>query len=107
MNFLHAIWGPLREHYDARFEPEGMRELADIWWRFLLILAAIATLVALLGGISTLMSVLGAISESPGPTTPPPPALSRSQLQQVLDALSARAAAYDGAASTEAVPEPR
>lgn len=88
----------IRDAYAHRHKPESMRVLADVYWRVLLSVALIILLLALGTGFVELSTVIGDSNSAPAQSTSivqPVPKLSRSQLQNTLDAFGEREARFN------------
>ncbi|MDO8552538.1 MAG: hypothetical protein Q7S01_03330 [bacterium] len=89
----------IREAYMYRHSPECMRVLADFFWRILLSAAFAVLLFSLSFGMIELSSVIGesgsALSQSSS-IIQPAPKLSRTQLQNTLNAYSEREDRFNG-----------
>ncbi len=97
----------LSDRYAGRFEPEGLRTLASLYWRTLLGAAALAVVLSLLYGMWDLFNVLESLSTAPGASGASKPALTRAQLDAVVQGFEVRQKHFDelsGSAGT--VPDP-
>ncbi|MDE1925024.1 MAG: hypothetical protein KGH79_02505 [Patescibacteria group bacterium] len=108
MNIFNAILMRVRDAYASRFEPEGVRPLADIYWRTLLVLAVTLVLCAVLYGIWDLFGVLDALASVPDTSPPPPAALNRTTLETVVQGFQTRQTRFNDFGSTHsaAIPDP-
>lgn len=89
----------IREAWDYRSDPDSARVLATIFWRALLVVAAIALIATLWFGFLE----LGAAAQAENfaaTSSPPPPPFNPAQLQATLAALSARQSEYQSLASS-------
>ena len=84
------ILASLREIYEARSEPEGVRALAGAYWRTLLLGAFITLVVVFLYATSDLLGVLSALATSTDTSAPPPPAFSRTTLNDIVATFQSR-----------------
>ena len=98
----------MRDLYDARFEPEGVRVLADIYWRTLLSFAVLVILLALLWGLWTLWGVFDVLAQAPDTSPLPPASLNRAALQGIVQGFNTRQAQFNNLQSNPpaAVPDP-
>lgn len=87
----------IREMYSYRHRPENMRAFADFYWRALLYIASIITMLAIGFGVSELSSVLKDFSASAGAgsSVQPVPALNKAQLKNALDSFQTREARFE------------
>ena len=90
MKFLNNILARLRDAYAARYEPEGLRPLADTYWRSVLAIAFVVAVLAVLYGVWDLADVLNGLSASADAPVTPAPALDRSKLEATLNGFQAR-----------------
>jgi hypothetical protein len=95
MNFATAIWIRLRDRYAARFEPEVLRALTDLFWRTLLIIATCTILLSLLFGLWRLIDVHEMIASSADTSPLPPASLDRGELEQLTAGFDARAERFN------------
>lgn len=94
------MFAPLRRMYAYRREPENMRALSDVYWRTLVVVAALVVLCAILYGVTQLVGVMGYAQEGNAATPVSAAGINRTQLEATLSAFSARQENYDALAST-------
>ncbi len=94
MNF-GDILTRLRDGYAGRFEPEGLRVLASLYWRTLLCAAALVIALSLKYGMWDLFGVLAGLSATSDTAGAPKPALTRAQLEAVVQGFKARQTHFD------------
>jgi len=102
------ITARLRNFYDSRFEPEGIRPLAEMYWRTLMLIASLLCLAALLFGIWNLFSVFDTLSSLADTSPPPPAAFSSSALHALSGGFDARQTQFNTFTSNppSAAPDP-
>jgi hypothetical protein len=102
------ITGRARDLYAARYEPEGVRTLADLYWRSMLGVACLAVVCALAWGIFDLVGALDMLSATPDSTPLPPAAFNRSTLQHIVQGFEDRQAQFNslGAQPLPAISDP-
>jgi hypothetical protein len=98
----------IRDTLDRKSEPEGVRTISDIYWKTLLASAFIALVCVFFYGTWDLLGVLNALAESADTSAPPPPALSRTTLDGVLQAFETRRSQFTNFKSSPppAIPDP-
>ena len=106
-NFLMKIFSDtfnrLRALYRARYEPENLRPLADMYWRFILALALLSIVGVIMFGLWQFVAVVENLSAAQsGSTSASPVIFNRTKLESVLRAYDARQAQYDASASSAA-----
>lgn len=94
------ITGQARNLYSARYEPEGARLLADIYWRCLLGLACLVVALALGWGIFDLLGVLDSLAPPATASPTPAAAFSRGTLQNMVQAFQDRQSQFDALDAT-------
>ncbi len=100
MKVFSDTFDRLRALYRARHEPENLRPLADMYWRFMLALALLSVVgVALFGLWQFVMVVENLSAAQSGYSSAPPVIFNRTKLENVLRAYDARQAQYDASAS--------
>jgi hypothetical protein len=101
MKIFSDTFDHLRALYRARHEPENLRPLADMYWRFILALALLSVLgVALFGLWQFVMVVENLSAAQSGNNSASPVMFNRAKLDGVLRAYDARQAQYDASASS-------
>lgn len=88
------FFAPLRDAYEARRDPEGMRMLARMYWRMLIMLLAVMVIGGFYFGVQELFTTLATLSGSPADAGKPQSALDRSRLEATLQSFSSKAASY-------------
>lgn len=94
------ITGLVRDLYAARYEPEGVRMLADIYWRSLLSVASLVIVCALAWGIVDLLGVLDTLAAAPDTSPTPPAAFNRVTLKNLVQGFQARQAEFETLGTT-------
>jgi hypothetical protein len=89
MNF-NDIPTRMRDAYAARFEPEGQRSLAYLYWRSLLVLTGVLLVLAVAWGLWNLFDVFTLLASEPDTSPLPKAALDRSALMNVVQGFEAR-----------------
>ena len=89
------ILNKIRDAYAARYEPEGLRPLSDIYWRGLLLLAFLVLVCVFLYGTWGLVRVLNGLSAGADTSAPPPPPLSRAALSKTIRDFELRRAQFE------------
>lgn len=98
MNLELNIKRHLQELYEYRHRPENMRAFADLYWRALLYMASITSLIVITVGIVELSAVLrdwGVVNAELTGMTQPALKLDKTQLQGALDKLDARTQRFE------------
>lgn len=95
MSKLNNIPLRFRDLYAARFEPEGVRVLADAYWRGLLVLTVVVVVWVLAYGVLELFSTLHILAKEQDTSALPPPVLSHSELSAVVQGFDVRAETYE------------
>lgn len=92
----------------GRHEPEGVRRLADFYWRGILIIAFLAIIGAVAYGIVDLLGVLNDLASTPDTAAPPPPALNRAILNATVEEFQTRQSQFSDPTSvpTSLIPDP-
>lgn len=92
----------------SRHEPEGVRVLADMYWKTLLVLAVVVTIGAIVFGVWGLLRVLDAIGSAVRIAPPPPPALNRAVLDATMRGFENRRTNFERLKTTpgETIPDP-
>ncbi|MCR4281191.1 MAG: hypothetical protein NUV88_02575 [Candidatus Kaiserbacteria bacterium] len=88
----------LQELYEYRHRPESMRAFADLYWRTLLYMASITSVIVVTLGIVELSAVLrdwGVVNTDSGGIVQPVPKLDKAQLQGTLDKFDARTQRFE------------
>lgn len=85
----------MRALYETRLAPERLRPLAEMYWRFLLVVALLSIIAILMFGVLEFVAVLEDLgsAQSAG-SSASPVALDRSKLESTLTAYQAREAEY-------------
>jgi len=96
----------MRNLYAGRFEPEGARSLADMYWTALLSCAGLVVVLALLWGLWTLWGVFDTLEQTPDTSPLPPASLNRAVLQGIVQGFDARQAQYNAYQSAPPAPVP-
>ena len=95
MSFGGNIFGRLRDIATARREPEGVRILADIYWRLLLVTAFLMLVLVFLYSASSLTRIFEDLGATVDTRSPPPPALNHAQLSATIRGFEARRVQFD------------
>jgi hypothetical protein len=108
MKFWRDMMNCARDIYAARHEPEGLRRLADFYWRGVLSLAFLIAACAILYGVWNILNVLNDLSAAPDTSASPPPPLDRTQLDATLNGFEARQAQFNALETTPGptIPDP-
>jgi len=98
----------LGELYSSRQEPAGIRALAELYWRTLLVCAALVVVLALVWGLWQLFAVFAVLSSVPDTSPLPPAVLNRAKLQGIVQEFGARESEYQTLQSNPpaALPDP-
>ena len=101
---------PTRMHdaYAARFEPEGQRSLAYLYWRSLLAIAGVLLVLAVAWGLWNLFDVFTLIASEPDTSPLPKAALDRGALLNVVQGFEARQTQWNELTGSPApsIPDP-
>lgn len=89
------IFKAVRDAYTAGYEPEGHRILSDMYWRALLVAALLVLVCVFLYGTWVLMRVLNDLGATADQSAPPPPALSRATLKEVVSRFEMRQSQFE------------
>jgi hypothetical protein len=98
----------VRNTYASRFEPEGVRPLADTYWRVLIVTAISLLILASVFGLWKLFGVVDTLSSLSDTSPPPPAAFSRAALHNVATGFDARQVRLEAFVTTAppAIPDP-
>ena len=103
MKIFSDTFNRLRALYRARYEPENLRPLADMYWRSMLALALFSIVGVIVFGLWQFVAVVENLSAAQsGSTSASPVVFNRTKLESVLRAYDARQAQYDASASSAA-----
>ena len=83
MNFSD-IRETVRDMYATRYEPEGVRVLADIYWKSLLATACLVAVLAFVWGVFDLFGVLDTLAAAPDTSPTPAAAFNRGTLKNLV-----------------------
>lgn len=89
------ITADLRDVYALRFEPEGARSIADIYWRTLIVIAGIFVVLSLSFGVWNFVSITDTLTSLADTSPPPPAAFNSAQLHGVTAGFDARQTQFD------------
>ena len=95
MKFLTDILHSIRDIYAARFEPEGVRPLSDVYWKTLLVLAFLTLIGVFFYGTWGLLRVLEELGATNANGTTPAPPLNRAALTGTLRGFEERQAEFE------------
>lgn len=87
---LNDIPTRMRNAYAARFEPEGARSLAYLYWRSLLVLTGVLLVLAVAWGLWNLFDVFALLASEPDTSPLPKAALDRGALLNVVQGFETR-----------------
>jgi len=91
MNILSNIFNRFRALYRARYEPENLRPLADMYWRSMLALMLVSIVGVIMFGLWEFVAVVDSLASAQGnANSTPPVALNRPELEATLHAYDAR-----------------
>ncbi len=98
----------IRTALAGRYEPEGVRSLAAMYWRGLLVAAGILVIASVLYGVWDIFSVLDALASAPDTSPPPPAAVDRVALHSVVQGFQTRQTQFDDfrASPPPTIPDP-
>ena len=104
MNAISATFNRLRALYRASSEPENLRPLADMYWRFMLGLMLVSIAGVVMFGTWEFVAVIDRLTslQNSGNSTPPV-ALDRYKLEATLSAYSERQARFQAALSARII----
>jgi hypothetical protein len=95
MKYFTNIFTRSRGFYERRYEPEGVRSLAESYWRILLSFSFISIVLILFFGVWEFIGVVENLSSAQtGGFTAHPVSLNRSQLEATLNAYQMRQFQY-------------
>ncbi len=100
--------GSFKELYEARHEPENLRPLAELYWRVVLLVAVIASGLAICFGVWEFSSVTTTMSSaSEQGTSQQTAAIDKAKLEEVLVKFGERSANFEmGKTITPEVTDP-
>jgi hypothetical protein len=100
MNIFSDTWARLLALYRARYEPENLRPLADMYWRTMLSLMLISVAGVVAFGVWEFVAVVENLASGQNnDNSTPPVVLNRSQLETTLSIYGARQAQFQAAQS--------
>ena len=94
MSYTRDTYRHLRSLYEARCEPEGLRVLAELYWRTLLFVAMLCIGGTIAFGLWQFVAVLERLSTAQRPEELPPIALNRAELQSTIQEYMTRESRY-------------
>ncbi len=108
MKILDIFTKHLRGTTISRHEPEGVRVLSDLYWRIVISIAALLTVLSLGYGVWGLLRVLDSLSSFVLVPAPPPPALNRAILDATMRGFEIRRTQFELLKATpgEVIPDP-
>lgn len=108
MKTFNVIWRRIRDLYGGRYQPEGLRPLAELYWRSLLVVSFFAIWFAILYGIWDMTGVLSTLAASPDTSPPPPSTLNKMTLDALVQEFDFRQQGFDSftPATAPAVADP-
>ncbi|MDO8514406.1 MAG: hypothetical protein Q7S50_02585 [bacterium] len=108
MKFKIDIFNRARDAYAVGHEPEGRRLLSDIYWRTILVAALLILVCVFLYGTWVLMRVLDDLGATADVSAPPPPALSRAMLKEMVQGFEMRQSQFETMKKSPpaAIPDP-
>ena len=95
-----------RDIYAARFEPEGVRPLAAIYWRTAIITGCLLGILTLLFGLWNLFGIVDTLSSLSDTSPPPPAAFSSAQLHTLSAGFGARQTQFTSLTTNPPAPLP-
>src|SRR3989338_8881374 len=95
MRFAPPIFRRFGKVLSSRHEPEGVRTLANLYWRTLLLVAFVAVILVFVYGIWGLLRVLDDLGAMVKVSAPPAPVLNRDVLDVTVEGINARRAQFE------------
>lgn len=89
------IFKKISDAYAQRYEPEGVRIIADCYWRMLLAAAFLLLVGVFLFSTWILLGVLEGLSAVNAMPATPPPALDKRLLDRTMQAVQSRKAQFE------------
>ncbi len=107
MKIFKSVSGRIRTAA-SRHEPEGVRVLSDMYWRIVVVLAAILIVVSIGYGVWSLLRVLEGLSSAVMVSSPPPPPINRRVLDAAIQGFESREVYFEdrNASSTQSIADP-